>query len=133
MRRSEPLGPPAQGQPVIRWTESRQVIERPTTEAETLQATSTAVTMQICLRDHRLLRKRVSEVLDLEEAQIARKLDDALRSVARKAVGVAARIGYDLEAGETVFADPETGEEMRRQPITEHERRIALQMPAPTA
>lgn len=115
---------------MIRWTESRQIVERPTTEAETQQATSQAVHMQIRLRDHRLLRKRVSKTLDIEEAAIVKQLEDALRAVTRKAKGIAARIGYDLEAAETVFADDD-GVELKRRPMDDHERRIAEKMSAP--
>jgi hypothetical protein len=113
---------------VILWTQNSEVVARPITETERRAATEQAVEAQIQLRDHRLLRKRVNESLDREEAQIVGALERALVAVSSKSVAMHAVVGYDTEAGETVLASEATRRVLARRPMTDADRIIAGKM-----
>jgi anaerobic glycerol-3-phosphate dehydrogenase len=110
----------------ILWTQNREIVTRQATEDEVHQAALLAVQAQLRLREHRQTRKKVNDSLDLEEAQIVRRLDESISRVAnRKIVGVPAIVGYDLESGEVVLAEQPGEQELGRRPITPNERAAA--------
>lgn len=116
---------------MIRWTNSKEVIDRPATLEEIDYARDQAVDLLHALNEHKGLRARVMKTLDSEEAQLAQALEGALKRSQRRVVGVHAVVGYDLANLEKVLADPQTQTELRRVPLTDAERRIAEKMPHP--
>jgi hypothetical protein len=118
---------------MILWTENRESTRRASTKDELLGAKLRAVDLQLRLRDHRLLRKRVNESLDAGEMQIVARLGVALDAAATASTQVEARVGFDMQAGETVLADPLTLLEIARRPMSEADRAIAEKMPPATS
>lgn len=116
---------------MIRWTKNTQAIDRPANREEIDHARNQAVDLLHALNDHKALRGRVMNVLDLEEAHLRKALAEALKRSQRQVVGFLAAVGYDLEAGEKVLADTQTQAELKRVPLTDAERRIAEKMPEP--
>lgn len=115
---------------MIVWTQNSEVTQRPITTDEIGQAHIDATRLQIRLREHRALRRKVAESLDAEEAQIVRQLDVALSQAQRQAATVHAVVGYDLDVFETVLQDPKDGAILERRPMTAQERAIAAVMPS---
>jgi len=112
----------------IRWSMNQEIFDRPATAEEHLAAKLAAVDWQLRLRAHRLLRKKVNESLDAEEQRITAGLERALKASDLTKIAVAAVVGYDLEAGATVLANPATREEIARRPMTDAERVVAEKM-----
>jgi hypothetical protein len=115
----------------IRWTSNTEAVQVEANELEVTAAAVKATILQLRLRDHRQLRKRVNESLDKEEGLLGLHLTNALNIAQARQRTVTAVVGYDLDAGQVVLADPATKQEIGRRPMEDSDRRIAQAMPPP--
>lgn len=114
---------------MIRWTRNKEVVQLPAEQGEILEAQGEAIKAQFDLRDLKAYRLQFTRLMDTAEHELTIRLGNALDRVRSKMTSRLARVGYDLEAGDVVLADPKTNTELLRRPMNEAERLIARQLP----
>lgn len=118
---------------MIRWTKNTEAVQLPAEPADILRAQAEAVQIVADTKDLRAYARRVSDQVSRAEQELQQRLDAAMAKVRSRMNARLGLVGFDLEAGETVLADPETRIELLRRPMNESERLIARQMPEPEA